>query len=321
MQNKGAYGAASHILDYILGITYEIWEEGGVDLIRQYYGDNCVVYAMDGLTRGAETVINQTRAMLEAFPDRRLLADNVVYGREPSGADYTSHRLISTMTHQGAGPLGPATGKAVRLMNIADCEVHDGVIKREWLVRDSLTLAQQLGLDPITQARRLRAGRTAEHGQWLSDEHDRVSAAAPPAAADETTTLAWQILTSHFAGDPEAFRASHAPYCVLHRSPLEQRSGWDAVFGHYEELRAQLGDVKVSVDHVVRHSWCDDGLDMAVRWTAAGHHQAPLQGEEPSGQPLLILGVSHFRCLAGRVITNHTVFDRLALLSQAVGDD
>ena len=30
---QGAYGANDDLVDYILGITFEIWEAGGVDLI------------------------------------------------------------------------------------------------------------------------------------------------------------------------------------------------------------------------------------------------------------------------------------------------
>jgi len=44
--NTGAYSAADDLVDYILGITFEIWEEGGVDLIDQYYSADTVVYVL-----------------------------------------------------------------------------------------------------------------------------------------------------------------------------------------------------------------------------------------------------------------------------------
>ena len=69
----GAYTADHSLVDYILGITYEIWEEGGVDLIHQYYAADSVVFAMDGITRGAASMVDGTQSMLAAFPDRLLL--------------------------------------------------------------------------------------------------------------------------------------------------------------------------------------------------------------------------------------------------------
>ncbi len=33
----GAYGAGDMLVDYILGITYEIWDERKIKLINQYY--------------------------------------------------------------------------------------------------------------------------------------------------------------------------------------------------------------------------------------------------------------------------------------------
>ena len=72
--SKGAYGADHDLVDYILGITFEIWEEGRVDLIDQYYGPETVVYALDGITRGSSAMIDGTNGMLAAYPDRLLLA-------------------------------------------------------------------------------------------------------------------------------------------------------------------------------------------------------------------------------------------------------
>ena len=40
---KGAFGADDDLVDYILGITFEIWEERGIDLIDQYYGPETIV--------------------------------------------------------------------------------------------------------------------------------------------------------------------------------------------------------------------------------------------------------------------------------------
>jgi hypothetical protein len=40
----GAYSADDDIVDFILGITFEIWEQGGVELIHQYYAADSIVW-------------------------------------------------------------------------------------------------------------------------------------------------------------------------------------------------------------------------------------------------------------------------------------
>lgn len=44
-KTTGAFGAEDSLVDYILGITFEIWEERGIELIHQYYSEQTIVYA------------------------------------------------------------------------------------------------------------------------------------------------------------------------------------------------------------------------------------------------------------------------------------
>ncbi len=322
---KGAYGADSDIVDYILGITFEIWEERGVELIDQYYAPDCVIYGLDGITRGSASVIHQTWQTLEAFPDRLLLAENVIWSGSKAEGYYSSHRLLSRMTNRGATRYGPATGNPVRMTNIADCVVEDGVITKEWLVRDSMTLATQLGAEPIPAARQLAAERSDELSAWLESEAERVRQQDLPAAssqaspAEDPEAFAWRVLRSCWDGDRAEFDRCHAPYSVLHRSPFRHFSGRDEVFAYYQSLRQILGpDLQYSVDHVAAQPFSSNGMDIAVRWSVAGTHSGAVMEVEPSGRPLFIMGVSHWRCIAGRVAIEMTIFDDLAVLSQAL---
>ena len=323
---RGADGAADDIVDYILGITFEIWERRGVELIRQYYADDCIVWGLDGITHGAQAVVDATEATLAAFPDRLLLAENVIWAGNRDDGYYTSHRLLSLATNEGPTVYGPATGVRIRMTNIADCVVENGVITREWLVRDNLTLATQLGAEPVPAARDMAARRSAEHQAWIDAEVVRVGAVEPPAAIashatplDDPETFAWRVLTSCWTGDYAAFEETHAPYSVLHRSPLRHYSGRESVFAYYQHLRDVLGpDTRFSVDHVASQPFSHDGIDIAVRWTAAGRHDGQISGLAPTGKPLFILGVTHWRCIAGRIAIEMTVFDDLAVLSQVL---
>ncbi|MEM9400941.1 MAG: ester cyclase [Pseudomonadota bacterium] len=319
----GAYGPDDDIVDFILGITYEIWEERGVELIHQYYAEDCIVWGLDGITHGAQEVVDATWATLAAFPDRRLIAEDVIWSGNRQEGYYTSHRLLSRGTNEGPTIYGPPTGNPIRMTNIADCYIEDGLITKEWLIRDSMMFATQLGADPIEAARDMRSKRSDEHQDWLDGEHARVSAASPTASGAESpeqdpTAFAWRTLQGLWTGDKALVDAAYAPYCVLHRSPFDHHSGRDALFAYYQDLRKVLGDTRFSVDHIAVQSSDSNGTDIAVRWTVAGTHEGELRGVKPTGKPVYILGATHWRCIAGRIAVEVTVFDDLAVLSQVV---
>ncbi len=321
----GAYGTDHDIVDYILGITYEIWEERGVDLIHQYYSDDCVIWGLDGITRGAGAVVDATRATLESFPDRRLLGENVIWSGSREAGYYTSHRLLSVATNEGDSVYGPATGRSIRMTNIADCVIEDGVITREWLVRDNGVLVEQLGADPLhaagTLADRLNGPAGLEYRKWLEEEHRRLAAVAPPQTGtgkplEDPQAFAWRVLSASWRGDRADFDSCYAPYVYMHRSPQRQYSGRDAVFAYYRGLDEMLDAPNFSVDHVASQPFSNNGMDIAVRWTAAGQHVRHYGNVAPTGKAVFILGATHWRCIDGRIASEVTVFDDLAVLSQ-----
>ncbi len=324
-ETKGAYTADDDIVDYILGITFEIWEQGGVELIHQYYAADSVVWGLDGIMHGAAAVVDSTRETLGGFPDRLLLAENVIWSGSREDGYYTSHRLLSLATNKGPTVYGPASGVRIRMTNIADCVVEDGMIVREWLVRDNMTLATQLGAEPVSAARDMARRRSPELAEWIAAETARVHAVAAPDPAapaptprEDPTAFAWYVLSSCWRGRRDKFDTTHAPYSVLHRSPLRHYSGRDEVYDYYQELRRIMGDASFSVDHVASQPFAQNGVDIAVRWTAAGEHQGEVLGVEPTGRPMFIMGVTHWRCVNDRIAAEMTVFDDLAVLSQTL---
>ena len=324
-EKKGAYGADDDIVDYILGITFEIWEQRGVELIHQYYGADCLVYGLDGIVHGAAEMVDATWATLEAFPNRNLLAESVIWSGDRDRGYYSSHRLSSRATNGGPTVYGPATGKDIRMTNIADCVIQDGVIVKEWLVRDNMTLAKQLGADPVEAAQRMGNERSDELAAWVAAEGERVQAidvpdnvGEPVLPRDDPEAFAWRVLNSCWRGDKQVFDTTHAPYSVLHRTPFWHYSGRDAVFGYYQNLRSILGHVHFSVDHVSSQPFSSNGTDIAVRWTASGTHDGEVMGVAPTGKPMFILGVTHWHCIADHIAIETTIFDDLAVLSQAL---
>lgn len=156
------------IVEYILRITHEIWEERQVEKIRDYYGDEVVVRSPSGVTRGSQAVVDSTYATLAEFPDRQLLGEDVLTCIGESD-QFSSHRIFSTATHGGSGYFGSPTGKSLRYRVIADCAVRDGIIFDEWLVRDFGAITRQMGITPRDFAARI----VADAGGSTHDEDRR----------------------------------------------------------------------------------------------------------------------------------------------------
>lgn len=320
----GAYGADSDIVDYILGITFEIWEQRGVELIHQYYAPHSVIYGLEGVTRGAQAVVDSTQAVLAAFPDRLLYGDNVVWSGNRDEGFYSSHRIFSPMTNEGPTKFGPATGLQVRMLNIADCIVENGMITLEWLVRDNLALVRQLGFDAAEAARTLARGRNSFSNEWLVTETSRVresgaasAVSSPVSPREDPEQFAGQMLANLWqTGDRSRLELGYAPYAGLYRSPIEYYSGRVELLEHYAGLRNIFAEARLTLDHVAHQPFGSHGLDIAARWGVVGNHAGRFAGVDPSGKSVFILGITHWRIIADRIVNEWTVFDQLSVLSQ-----
>ena len=152
---KGFAKQFKDLPDYILKITYQIWENKDVESIMQYYAENIPVRSPSGVIYGPEAVVEATKATQQEFPDRQLLGEDVIWiGNEENGF-LSSHRILSKATHQNDGTYGPATGKKIVYRVIADCACCNNQVYDEWLVRDQGAIVRQIGLDPKKYAANL----------------------------------------------------------------------------------------------------------------------------------------------------------------------
>jgi predicted ester cyclase len=321
---EGTQGPYRNLVDYILGITHEIWESRQVERIHDYYASNTLIYTLGGMVQGAAAIVRNTQDTLAAFPDRLLLGESVVWSRESAGVFYSSHRILSPMTNLGASGFGPATGRKVQVRTIADCLVENGVITREWLVRDNFSLVRQLGFDvhAIARTQALRP-LAPEFAEWCASERSRVirgdraqSHSGVPWGEGQSMEFAKSVLGNVWCtGDRATFELHFAPYAVLHDS-MPVASGRAALFDEYATLRTLVGDAAVTVDHLCVVPNNVDGYEVAARWTLSGQHQGDAWGLAASGSPLLVLGVTHWQIVAGRIAAEWTIFDKLAVLTQ-----
>lgn len=315
----------SDIVDYILGITFEIWEQRQVETILDYYGEDIDVFSMEGITQGAAEMVKQTHATLTAYPDRLLLAENVIWSGSLARG-FSSHRLTSPMTNRGASGFGPATGRKVRTMNVADCEITDGKITREWLLRDNLALATQLGVDIKDTIKSIADRFDDTLVNWLRQEFSRVQSGSAYAtqaigehAPDAHNAFARRVLENCWInGKQRHLQADYAPYVFMQRAPTRIFSGRRETLEHYASWRQTFLDPRLCVDHVCSQPSGINSTDIAVRWSIAGTIRGNLAGLATSDAPVYLVGATHWKTLNGRIVAEWTVFDELSLAAQSM---
>jgi hypothetical protein len=308
------------LTDYILGITYRIWEEKGVGLIRRYYGQDCVMLTQNGWVHGVEAVVSGTLETLHQFPDRQLYGEDVVWADHGSERGLlSSHRILTTGAHRGDGLFGPPTGKSFSIRAIADCLVAAGtdVITEEWLIRDTGGIAVQLGQDPREIGRRLASDDAAKGKEpWHLDQWTAVRAGEREATAEiqshPAATLARGSVDAIVnEADIGSIRRTHDRAASLH-GPLHRTwGGRDEVERFWLGYLASLPDAKLVVDHSIALEEPGRPVRTSTRWRLAGTHSGFGAFGAPTGAKVLIIGISQAHIVGERIVEEWLVIDEI----------
>jgi hypothetical protein len=141
------------IVDYIVRITHRIWEEKDIGHIYDTYRHNCRVTDDYGLQYGRDKIVADTVHTINAFPDGRLYADEVIWAGDDEQGFVTSHRALNMGDHTGHWRWGRPTHRRLNTWVIANCVIKDNEIYEEWVLYNTAAKLQQLGLDVAACAR------------------------------------------------------------------------------------------------------------------------------------------------------------------------
>jgi predicted ester cyclase len=300
---------------YIRVITARIWEGRRLADIDRYYSDPCTVETPTGVTTTAQQVIDGTAATLAMFPDRRLLAEDIIFSGDEDGGFLSSHRIVSTMTHRGDGAFGPATGRRVHVRTVADCVCRDNRVVHEWLVRDQGAIARQLGMQPADLAQRWLDERGGWHkpvaGPPPAGYHSHVSTAPPAVAYAEAVRGFSTGATDVAAAYDDA---------VHHLGPGETtRYGHDEVGAWWRGLFTVFAVEHFAVEHLVLQQGDGRADRIAMRWRALARHAGEGAFGAATGHRVEILGINHAELFRGRVLREWVLVDEVALWMQVLG--
>jgi predicted ester cyclase len=322
------------IVDYIIRCTHKIWEEKGIALIYSHYAHNVFIETSDGVTYGRDAVIAASLRTMNAFPNIRLIGDDVIWSGNDRDGYHSSHRIYWTGTNTGYSIYGRPTGHAIQRYGIAHCLVKENRIVEEWIARDELALVLQLGFNPHELARTMVAAEVEKFGSshtqpGVKGELERLQGQGTPEPFPEPM---------HDSFDVDYFvrRAFHEIWNWRALQKVDDyfaQNHWAYVpanqvvqgLGDYKayivSLLAAFSDLTLHVDHL---NWVqeDNGrYRVAIRWTMQGTHDGPGWYGPPTGKRIRILGISHQHIENEKIVREWLVYDAFALLKQLFRPD
>jgi len=314
-----------NIIDYIVRITYKIWEDRDVEYIADTYSDTSQVYDDYGLQHGCQKIIDDTHHTTGAYSDIKLIADEIVWAGDDEIGYHTSHRTIIRGTNDGDSKYGPATNRPIDILVIANCVALDNEIFLEHVLYNNSSMLQQLGHDLGDIVPQLAAkpfpGWPRDQATWDSLRNSTkpanpISVAQP---VDGFDVDSFSRATMNRLWNQKDFGVLQDVYLpeFAFAGPTDRKfSGVTS----YQALLADLADAFPDLQHQVDEVYWmgneSDGFLTSERWSAEGTHKGPGIYGEPTGKAVQIWGITQHKIENGRVAAEWMLFNELDLMMQ-----
>ena len=314
-----------NIIDYIVRITFRIWEDREVEYIADTYSDTSQVFDDYGLQHGCRKIIDDTHHTTGAFSDIKLIADEIVWAGDDKIGYHTSHRTIIRGTNDGESRYGPATSKYIDVLVIANCVALENEIFLEHVLYNNSSMLQQLGhsLRDIvpTLAASPPAGWPRDAAIWdslrSSARPERPISVAQPTDGFDVDRLARHTIDELWnRRNPEALTATYATGFEFEGPTDRKFSGTDNYREFLGSILGTFPDLEVQVDEVYWMGNDVDGYLTSERWSAEGTHTVPGLYGEPTGKPVQIWGITQHEIVGGRIVREWLLFNELDLMMQ-----
>ena len=319
-----------NIIDYIVRITYRIWETNDreVEYIGECYSLDSQVFDDYGLQLGNQKIIVDTYHTTSAFPDIILDAEEVIWAGNDQIGFHTSHLTRISGTNTGSSRYGNATGKTVNFLVLANCVALQNDIFLEHVLYNTSAMLQQLGIDPWEESARLvknpPAGWPRSQENW-DQLRSATSPAIPISQAEPITgfdpdTFTREIHDNVWNGNQSAIINSYKENLLFEGATERIFSGRTAYRHYVNELRSVFPDLQLQVDEVY---WMGNELDgwlISTRWSAEGTHLGKGIYRSPSGKTCQMWGITQWQVLNGIVQKEWQLFNELDLMMQILAD-
>ena len=318
------------IVDFIVRATHRVWEEKNVGYIYDIYSHNARVTSEAGLEWGRDHVVANTLQVINAFPDARLVADEVIWAGDDEVGFSTSHRIVFQGTHTGHSPFGPPTGRKVQYWMIANCLFLANECRAEWEIPNTASLLQQLGFDLRAKARelgtqRLQAGglNDPRYGEPRLLGQGKPAPLPPPAPGasfdpeDFLRRMYQAVWNGRLVGQIEA---AYAPNLRFAGPADRVLFGLEAYQNFVMSLLSACPDLALTIDDVYWMGNDLEGYTASTRWGLVGTHTGAGLFGAPTGRRVSMWGITQHVIKHGRITDEWLLFNEFEVLQQLLHD-
>ena len=308
-----------NLKDYILKITYRIWEERGVERIRDYYGEDAFVKTPTSVSDNVEEVVSSTYETLKMFPDRELLGEDVIGSEDVPGTFYSSHRILSSAIHLGDGFYGSPTTSKVTYRVVADCICSGNKVIDEWMVRDQSAILKQIGLKPHEFGRQL-ALDLKEAGSAVPSSEDYVKRwegppdSGPLSGTAKNLAQTYQLFWEQ--SELSALEKSHNRACQIQAPEGKILFGREQLTKYFNGYITAFPKGSFRVHHWIVNEEVGKNNRIAMRWSYSAKHTGFGSFGEPTGAPVVIMAITHTEMQEGLVVREYHAIDEVSLWMQ-----
>ena len=304
--------------DFIIGITREIWEDRHIASLRHYYAATLPVRSPACLVIGNANVIAATLATLAEFPDRSLLAEDVIWCGNPVDGLLSSHRLLSTATHSRDGAYGKATGKKLTYRIMADCAARNNQIFDEWLIRDQGAIVRAMGWDPKAYAidQILREGGPDKCVRPFTPAMDVDGGYQGRGNDHASGALYGEILSRIMAADLAVIPQKYDRAAQLDLPGGVTGHGFGDADQFWTGLRAAFPSARFEIHHQIGRDDPEFSPRAAIRWSLTGKHDGWGAFGPPTGADVHVMGISHAEFGPWGLRREYVLIDETAIWKQ-----
>lgn len=314
-----------NIIDYIVRITHRIWDDRDIEYIRSCYASNSRVFDDYGLQIGNQKIVADTYDTIGAFSDIELPAEEVIWAGDDHVGFHTSHRTILCGTNDGASKYGPATGKKINVLVIANCVAKGNDIFLEHVLYNTGAMLKQLGIDPMAEAARLAKkplpGWPRDQKTWDALRQEGVpgtplSMAEPISGFDPDHFVRMLHHGIWNQGDMDTLTESYAEDFVFEGPTDRTYSGVTAHQEFIASIKDCFSPMNLQIDEVYWMGNDTEGYQVSTRWSAETLHNGLGLYGEPTGAACQIWGITQQAIKDGRVFREWLLFNELDVMMQ-----
>ncbi|MDQ3250385.1 MAG: ester cyclase [Chloroflexota bacterium] len=317
------------IIDYIVRITHRIWEEKNIGYIYDTYRHNARVTDDYGLQYGRDKIVADTIHTINAFPDIRLYADEIVWAGNDEVGFFTSHRTVIIGHNTGWSRYGPPTGKKIVVWCIANCVALDNEIFEEWVIYNNSSMLLQLGFDLRETARTLgNANKLDSLQDRRFGEAERLPGQGKPPHLPPQSTDGFHVedfvrRAYHYIWNWRMLGKVDDAYAAtlrFHGPTNRAYYGRGAYKSFILSLLAMFPDGTLEIDDLYWMGNESEGYLTSVRWHFVGTHRGAGIYGPPTGRQVALWGITQHRIVDGAIVEEWMLFNEFEVMQQIYRD-